>query len=349
MGIVLIILSVLLQFVLPILVVMQVRRRFEVTWGSIAMGLLALMGSSVFYNLVLSALGQTDFYKTAIQSSAVANLLVTLVVSCLFQVAALWLVFRYAGKDKVLPFGMVGIGVGYAVINILLVSGFGEFMNFASILMASIFGFGSDLPADQLVAQQAAIASYWNPPAYIPILRTVLAYYSMVLYLSLLAMTWVGYVFKKWQWFAAAVLWGTAVLSLLQVGVAWLSGVIDPYNGTSKVNDPWFAAMVFLVLVALQFSLLYGFWKKVYPAVVGSLEEEIAAYKAAAKAEASRRAAAPVSKAAKFASAADKKAASPSRLNPPANVEKDQAQSAAPLEVKATKATKPTKLPKKDE
>jgi len=198
------ILSGILEVLLPVAVMLWLKKRFKVSWKLFGVGVLTFIGSQVVHIPLLLGVRQvTRPFLPPYVITLWANLLNAIILGLLAGICeeTARLVAYYVLKDraKVFPAALT-LGAGHGGIESILI-GLGLLVQYMLILWVSKSGVS-------LIGITPEIANTLaNTAWYLPLLSFFERLTAVTLHITLSVMVWRAFTRRTWGWFAAAILY----------------------------------------------------------------------------------------------------------------------------------------------
>jgi uncharacterized membrane protein YhfC len=228
--------SILGMIVLPIVLVIYLKRKFNLPWKLPVAGAVTFILSQVLhipFLYGLTALFQNGSLPKPPASWAVLfNATLLGLLAGIFEETARYILFKFVLKQaKTWRDGvLVGAGHGGIEASLLGLLGIATVVNMVVMRNAtdlSVF----NIPASQVGAVKQQIAAFWSAPVYMAFLGLIERAFAICLHLSLSVMVLYSVAHKKPIWFWVALLWhavvdGAAVFLLPSLGAVGVEAVV---------------------------------------------------------------------------------------------------------------------------
>jgi uncharacterized membrane protein YhfC len=254
MLIAMIILATIFMFALPLVLALILTKRYNATWRTIGVGVLAyLVTQSV---LMLLAWGLQSLLQNQL-STEIAGLSLTTILSyalawlsCIFAILTLWFSFHYLKKEGDSWIGALALGVGFGGAESFLM-GFEAISVFYPYVVSVIAGVQSlGLSASDASALTNSLSSFLATPWYFPLTYVIDRAAYLSVYLAVTVVVWQALTKHKRMW-----LW-------LVGGAVWLIFVQTLNNIVANISTASYWTELFLFVVML-ISLEAMYWYKV--------------------------------------------------------------------------------------
>ncbi|MEP7137916.1 MAG: YhfC family glutamic-type intramembrane protease [Chloroflexota bacterium] len=231
--------SILGMIVLPIVMVIYLKRKFDLPWKLPIAGAVTFILSQVLHIPFLSAL-TAAFKNGSLPNPPIAwslpfNAVLLGLLAGIFEETARYILFKFVLKQaKTWRDGvLVGAGHGGIEASLLGLLGIATVVNMVVMKNATDLS-AFNIPADQIELAKQQIAAFWSTPVYMAFLGLIERAFAICLHLSLSVMVLYSLAYKKPIWFWIALLWhaivdGLAVYlmpSLGAIGIEIVVGVL---------------------------------------------------------------------------------------------------------------------------
>jgi uncharacterized membrane protein YhfC len=231
--------SILGIIILPILFVIYLVRKFDLSWKLALAGAITFILSQVLHIPLLSALAALFNNGTLPAPPEAWKLLfnTTLLglLAGIFEETARYILFKFVLKQaKTWREGvLVGAGHGGVEASLLGILGLLTLVNMLVMKNATDLS-AFNIPAEQIEVVKQQVAAFWSAPVYTAFLGLIERVFAICLHLSLSVMVLYSVAYKRPVWFWVALLWhavldGLAVYlvpSFGAVGVEAVAGVL---------------------------------------------------------------------------------------------------------------------------
>lgn len=248
------IITILIQIGLPVGLALWITRRYSVSWKLIVIGMLTFFGSQVVRLPLLQVM--TNLFQNGtlpvppIEWQLPFNAAVLGLTAGLFEETARWLGFRAAKEPGKQHKGALALGIGHGGAESVFLVGLPVLLNFITMLVMTQVGVeGMNLPADQVEAAKASMASFWALSWDYPLLGGVERILAIAMQIGFAMLVWQAVARRSWLWFAAAVL----AHALVDFGAVMLA--------QSGINY-WLVEAALGVPALLAVGLIVYFWKR---------------------------------------------------------------------------------------
>lgn len=245
--------SVLIMLIVPIILVVHLTRKFNLSWKLALAGALTFIASQVLHIPV--TIGWAALLKNGILSVpdawiTISNAVVLGFLAGIFEETARWILFRFSLKNAKTWAEGVLVGAGHGGIEsfILGLLAILTLVNMVVMRNADLTALG--VPAEQIELARQQVDAFWASPFYVGFLGGLERIFAICLHLSLSAMVLYSVAYKKPMWFWLALLWhalvdASAVYLLPIVGAVALEGIVGVTAAISLLivftMRPWFA------------------------------------------------------------------------------------------------------------
>ena len=209
------VISILIQLVLPIVLVVLIRRRYRTHWRLIMVGILAYLIFQIVELPLFQAIGGTEFYTTQIATlppviGAILVGFVSAIIEQVIRTGGFWYV-----RNSVQTWGGgLTVTAGYAGIESVLI-GFQFLLNLVfAISLLSTGTQGMNLTPEESATLQTQITSFWQLPWPLPLAAALQRMAVLMMQTALGVMVWLAISRKIWVWLGAALAWQTAMNTL---------------------------------------------------------------------------------------------------------------------------------------
>jgi len=228
--------SILGMVVLPIVLVIYFKRKFELPWMLPAAGAVTFILSQVLHIPLLSAL-TAAFKNGSLPNPPAAwallfNATLLGLLAGIFEETARYILFKFVLKQaKTWKEGvLVGAGHGGIEASLLGLLGIATVVNMVVMKNATDLS-AFNIPADQVALAKQQIAAFWSAPVYMAFLGLIERMFAICLHLSLSVMVLYSVTYKKPVWFWVALLWhaivdGLAVYLMPRLGAVGIEAVV---------------------------------------------------------------------------------------------------------------------------
>lgn len=208
--------TILGMIVLPVVLVIHLKRKFNLPWRLPVLGAVTFILSQVLHIPFLSAL--TAAFKNGILPSPPAswalpfNAVLLGLLAGVFEETARYILFQFVLKQAKTWREGVLVGAGHGGIEAVLLG----FAVTATVVNMVVMKNATDLsafniPADQAELAKQQIAAFWSTPVYMAFLALIERVFAICLHLSLSVMVLYSVAYKKPMWFWLALLWHAVV------------------------------------------------------------------------------------------------------------------------------------------
>jgi uncharacterized membrane protein YhfC len=245
--------SVLIMLTVPIVLVIYLTRKFNLSWKLALAGALTFIASQVLHIPVvygLTALFQNGTLSIPEAWTAIFNAAVLGLLAGIFEETARWILFKFSLKNaKTWNEGvLVGAGHGGVESFILGLLAILTLVNMVVMRNADLGALG--VPAEQIELARQQVDAFWASPFYIGFLGGLERIFAICLHLSLSVMVLYSVAYRKPMWFWIALLWhafvdAVAVYLFPIVGALAIEGIVGVLAvislGILFTMRPWFA------------------------------------------------------------------------------------------------------------
>jgi uncharacterized membrane protein YhfC len=228
-------LSVLIMLVVPIVLVLYLTRRFNLSWKLALAGALTFIASQVLHIPVvygLTALFTNGVFSIPAAWSTVFNAIVLGLLAGIFEETARWILFKFSLKNARTWAEGVLVGAGHGGVESFLLGLLAilTIVNMVVMKNADLAALG--IPAEQIELIRQQVDAFWASPFYVGFLGGLERIFAICLHLSLSVMVLYSVAYRKPVWFWLALLWhaivdAVAVYFLPIVGAVAVEGIIS--------------------------------------------------------------------------------------------------------------------------
>ena len=215
------------MILLPIIIWIYFKSKFNLPWKLILAGGLTFIASQIIH--VPLVIAMTPIF----QSWGLVAFAITLgLLAGLFEETARYILYKFILKKTNTWNEGVYVGLGHGgteaiILGILGVLTFVNMLVYRNMDLSTI----PSIPADQLELAKQQVEAFWSTPPYLVILGVVERAFAICLHAALSVMVLYGIVKKQAVWFWLAVLWHTvidavAVYFVQQIDTLILEGII---------------------------------------------------------------------------------------------------------------------------
>jgi uncharacterized membrane protein YhfC len=227
--------SILGMVVLPIILVIYLKRKFNLPWKLPVAGAVTFILSQVLHIPFLSVLRPSPSWPLLFNAALLGLL------AGIFEETARYILFKFVLKQaKTWREGvLVGAGHGGIEASLLGLAVAATVVNMVVMKNATDLS-AFHIPADQVDIVRQQVAAFWSTPAYMAFLALIERVFAICLHLSLSVMVLYSVAYKKPIWFWIAVLWhavvdGAAVYLMPALGAVGIETVVGVFAVISLV------------------------------------------------------------------------------------------------------------------
>lgn len=244
--------SVLIMLVVPILLVMYLTRRFNLSWKLALAGALTFIASQVLHIPVvygLTALFQNGTLSIPDAWTTIFNAVVLGLLAGIFEETARWILFKFSLRNARSWAEGVLVGAGHGGVEAFLLGLLAILTLINMVVMRNADLAALGIPAEQIELTRQQVDAFWATPFYIGFLGGLERIFAICLHLALSVMVLYSVVHKKPIWFWLALLWhafidAVAVYLLPIVGALAIEAIIGILAAVSLwivfTLRPWF-------------------------------------------------------------------------------------------------------------
>lgn len=244
--------SVLIMLVVPILLVMYLTRRFNLSWKLALAGALTFIASQVLHIPVvygLTALFQNGTLSIPDAWTTIFNAVVLGLLAGIFEETARWILFKFSLRNARSWAEGVLVGAGHGGVEAFLLGLLAILTLINMVVMRNADLAALGIPAEQIELTRQQVDAFWATPFYIGFLGGLERIFAICLHLALSVMVLYSVVYKKPIWFWLALLWhafidAVAVYLLPIVGALAIEAIIGILAAVSLwivfTLRPWF-------------------------------------------------------------------------------------------------------------
>lgn len=177
------VISILGMIVLPIILVIYLKRKFNLPWKLPLIGAVTFTLSQVLHIPFLSILKPSPSWSLLFNAALLGFL------AGIFEETARYILFKYVLKQaKTWREGVfVGAGHGGIEASVIGIFGFATLVNMVAMRNATdLLAF--HIPVDQIEIVRQQVAAFWAVPVYVPFLGLIERVFAICLHLSLSVM-----------------------------------------------------------------------------------------------------------------------------------------------------------------
>jgi uncharacterized membrane protein YhfC len=214
------------MIVLPIVLIIYLKRKFNLPWKLALAGAVTFILSQVLHIPFLHLINPSPSWPLLV------NAVLLGLLAGIFEETARYVLFKFVLKQtKTWNEGvLVGAGHGGVEAALLGILGFVTLVNMIAMRNATDLS-AFHIPADQIAIARQQVAAFWSTPVYIAFLGLIERVFAVCLHLSLSVMVLYSVACKKPIWFWIALLWhaivdGSAVFLMPALGALGIEAVV---------------------------------------------------------------------------------------------------------------------------
>lgn len=249
-----IILAIVFMFALPLALALVLTRRYQATWRTLGVGVLAYLVTQSVMLLIVQGIqmGLQNQLTTVIAGLPLSTLLLYALawIACILTVVSLWIGLRYLKGEANSWIGALALGLGFGGTESLLI-GIQWVTGLYQPIAAALFGVQSlGLSSSDAATLTTSLNTLLTTPWYYPLTNILDRTAYVTVYLAVAVAVWQALKRPKWTW-----LW-------LVGGMVWLIIVqtLNSVVATISVNSYWTELYLFVVMLV---SLEAMYWYKV--------------------------------------------------------------------------------------